>query len=162
MQPTDRSTAKPEERGTEAPAAGDISDRVSEMPIKEPELIETELGPLPADLWELIGESPQPTPSRTRQTTASATLEEKIPEERRSPGSQEGDRVVPLGLVQRQPAEPPAAEQETATSTSAGAPAMEGTAKPPAEIDMDELAMRVYGEVKKRLALEWERLRRRF
>jgi hypothetical protein len=35
------------------------------------------------------------------------------------------------------------------------------TSQPQAEIDMDELARRVYGEVKKRLALEWERMRRR-
>jgi len=33
--------------------------------------------------------------------------------------------------------------------------------QPQAEMDMDELARRVYGEVKKRLALEWERMRRR-
>ena len=36
-----------------------------------------------------------------------------------------------------------------------------GGTQPPAELDIDELAARVYGEVKRRLTVEWERLRRR-
>ena len=38
----------------------------------------------------------------------------------------------------------------------------EGAQQAGGEVNIDELAMRVYGEVKRRLSIEWERLRRKF
>ena len=143
----------------------------AEKPLRTSETVETEIGPLPSDLWELIGESPRPARapvreesralsttrglSRTMQGAELAAPSEPVPGE--SPGSTEGEifREVTPELVQRQASEPSSAGGQ------AGAAAL-STANPPAEMDMDELAVRVYGEVKKRLAVEWERLRRRF
>ncbi len=117
----------------------------------------TEIGPLPVDLWELIGESPpavRPQPMQTASPAASG-----MPVQRESLAPQNGKKIpeAPAGFVQRQ-VEPGAAVSQGA---SGAADSASQAGQPQAEIDMDELARRVYGEVKKRLALEWERMRRR-
>jgi hypothetical protein len=119
----------------------------------------TEIGSLPVDLWELIGESPQaaqPQPLQTATPAASG-----MPVQRESLPPQNGKKMpeAPAGYIQKQPAEPAAAVSAGAADAAGGAESQ--TSQPQAEIDMDELARRVYGEVKNRLALEWERMRRR-
>ena len=162
---------QPSDRPSPESGKGDEYIDEAEKPSRASETVETEIGPLPSDLWELIGESPRPARapvrkesralsttrglSRTMQGAEPAAPSEPVPGE--SPGSTEGEifREVTPELVQRQASEPSSAGGQ------AGAAAL-STANPPAEMDMDELAVRVYGEVKKRLAVEWERLRRRF
>jgi hypothetical protein len=119
----------------------------------------TEIGPLPIDLWELIGESPQSAQPQPMQSASPATSGKPAPRESLAPQNVKKIPEAPAGFVQRQPAEPGTA---ASTGISGAAGAAESQAEQPqAEIDMDELARRVYGEVKKRLALEWERMRRR-
>ena len=118
----------------------------------------TEIGPLPVDLWELIGESPQTAQPQPMQTASPAPSGQPV--QRESLALQNGKKMpeAPTGFVQRQ-AEPGAAVSSGASGAAGAAESQAG--QPQAEIDMDELARRVYGEVKKRLALEWERMRRR-
>ena len=168
LQPSDHPSP---ESGKGDEYIGDEYIDQAEKPLRTSETVETEIGPLPSDLWELIGESPRPARapvreesralsttrglSRTMQGAEPAAPSEPVPGE--SPDSTDGEifREVTPELVQRQASEPSSAGGQ------AGAAAL-STANPPAEMDMDELAVRVYGEVKKRLAVEWERLRRRF
>jgi hypothetical protein len=121
------------------------------------EEVETEIGPLPVDLWELIGESPQAAQPQSSQTASPATSGKPVQRESFSPQNGKKMPEAPTGFVQRQPAEPGAAGDQPVAAAAAESQA----SQPQAEIDMDELARRVYGEVKKRLALEWERMRRR-
>jgi hypothetical protein len=115
----------------------------------------TEIGPLPVDLWELIGESPQ-TAQSPMQAASPATS--AMPVQRESFAPQNGQKIpeAPTGFVQRQ-AEPGAAGDQPVADAAAASQ----VGQPQVEIDLDELARRVYGEVKQRLALEWERMRRR-
>jgi len=168
----------------------------NEEPVSVPENVETEIGPLPSDLWDLIGESPEPKLSQTKQAEKSAPSGKPVlpkeggPEE--SLGTQEEDilREKSPTQVQRQestvrptmPMMPMSTSGPSGTAPSTlgttdammfvqrsdGQEAPEGQAadtpggtQPPAELDIDELAARVYGEVKRRLTVEWERLRRR-
>ena len=48
-------------------------EKASEEVFTAPEAVETEIGPLPVDLWELIGESPQAAQPRPMQTASPAT-----------------------------------------------------------------------------------------
>jgi hypothetical protein len=124
----------------------------------------TEIGPLPADLWELIGESPRVEPAGPGGSASPITSGN--PAQREASASQSGKQMpaAPHAYVQRQAEAAGAQTGEAASPRSSGSTgAAEALGKqPPAEIDMDELARRVYGEVKKRLNLEWERMRRRF
>jgi hypothetical protein len=121
----------------------------------------TEIGPLPVDLWTLIGESPGAAQPQSTQAASPAASGKPVQRESRPPQYGQKMPEALTGFVQRQPAEQSAADSASAgTAGSAGGPEARG-GQPQAEIDMDELARRVYGEVKKRLALEWERMRRR-
>ncbi len=162
----------------------------------ESEMVETSIGPLPSDLWSLIGERPparaekrepaavEPSPAAPRavqtspskaepareegylfpeEDTSMATPEIVRPASRRTPGS------IPAAIGR--------AERGTGvTIQRAEAVDMverpnlpiegEGGGVQPAQlggggIDMDELTAKVYSEVKRRLSMEWERLRRR-
>jgi len=114
------------------------------------EVVPTEIGPLPADLWRLIGEAP-PEPEMAEHKEKPARLPDKgqaLP----------GAPAEPA--VQRQAAEPSSPAQTPSPSTaSPAAPQAEGEGKGE-KLDVDELSRRVYREVKRRLAVEWERIRR--
>jgi hypothetical protein len=124
-------------------------------PVSESRSIETEIGPLPADLWHLIGQEPprqasaeiQPpdsfeaAPARTTAAVASLPLGARAPVIQR----QEESRTAP--------AEPGLPESEAGAAASATSSSE--------EVDVDELARRVYREVKRRMSLEWERMRKR-
>jgi hypothetical protein len=188
----------------EAPAGADAAAR---------QPVETEIGPLPADLWKLIGQTP---PVAAGDNPALATSEMPLPIEPDNAAAVQPFQSVPAAAhpaqaletpggppagpaaVQRQavpaeagsplePGAPPSLPEvaapvspiaqstfpvqrqaeavEPAGDTQAGGPAeggqpAAGNAGAP-EMDMDELARKVYGEIQRRLALEWERIRRR-
>ena len=144
--------------------------------IEKAEMIETGIGPLPADLWSLIGERPptrQPAASYEAGPESPATapaLPKVRPEIRRR--TREDMPQPELRTATRPPAEKagPAIsetiqrEPETSGSTETEAtptPEPAGAAGAAGGVNMDELANKVYGEVKRRLSVEWERLRRR-
>ena len=149
------------------------------VPATAPRTVETEIGALPADLWELIGETP-PTPQ---------SVARKLPVESRTPAS----KPAPVPVAQTQPSAPGPTLQRTTISTTAQAPtratatqqsgpvqtstqqapASEPAASEPGdaaepetestgepEVDVDKLARRIYTEIRRRLAVEWERARR--
>ncbi len=127
-------------------------EKASEEVFTASEAVETEIGPLPVDLWELIGESPQAAQPRPMQTASPATIGQPVQRESLAPQNGKKMPEAPTGFIQKQPEGLGAAGDQ---------PVAAAAAEPQAEIDMDELARRVYGEVKRRLALEWERMRRR-
>lgn len=149
------------------------------VPATAPRTVETEIGALPADLWELIGETP-PTPQ---------SVARKLPVESRTPAS----KPAPVPVAQTQPSAPGPTLQRSTISTTAQAPtratatqqsgpvqtstqqapASEPAASEPGdaaepetestgepEVDVDKLARRIYAEIRRRLTVEWERARR--
>jgi hypothetical protein len=179
-----------------------------------PAFIPTELGPLPADLWDLLGQ-PRPAPEMGRFPSGGPTqlaesgVPDQGPEGGDSPDAGRRMETLPASqaLVQRSfhaevaapsqmapesgrktsPAGTLTGRAETPPPSLSGAapapmfeqiqrrPAEFGEAPPPAqaepsgsgtetgqggEVNLDELARRVYAEVRARLAVEWERLRR--
>jgi len=116
--------------------------------VPDPAKVHTGVGPLPADLWRLLGQSPPPDVEPQAATDHDAPV---------TPVVSAKDDV----LVQRQP-EAEAVKvrslQEMETETMAHL----DQHRPAEKLDTDELACRVYAEIKHRLAVEWERLRGRF
>jgi hypothetical protein len=90
--------------------------------------VETEIGTLPADLWELIDRRPPP-PETGRPVTVAAPALQRAPA---------AELAAPVG-----PAETADAKRE-----------VDGP-----EVDVDELARQVYAQLRRRLLVEWERLR---
>jgi hypothetical protein len=148
---------------------------VQPMPVVKPEadMIPTAIGPLPSDLWTLIDQAPeaaQPVspnvapaaseviPARKAETdhrVAMPVPESPSPSVQRQVIDQAPVSRAPGGMVVQLVEAPPdtgeSPEQAPAEAQQAGG-----------EVNIDELAMRVYGEVKRRLSIEWERLRRKF
>lgn len=179
-----------------------------------PAFVPTGLGPLPADLWDLL-DQPRPAPERRRSPTGGQTqlAEAGVPDQgsegENSPNAGRRTKTIPApqALLQRAPhpvLAPPGqiasdpgektspaglatGRAETPLPSPSGAalapsfeniqrrPAEIGEVPPPtqatppgsgtgtgqeADVNLDELARRVYAEVRTRLALEWERLRR--
>jgi hypothetical protein len=182
--------------------------------LADPAFILTELGPLPADLWDLLGQ-PRPAPEMHKPLSGVPTqlAESGVPDQRQggknTPGTgrwvetlpasqapvqrafyaetaapswlapEPGRKTGPAGVLTRN-AETPL----PSPSGAAPAPAFEqiqrepieiGEVPPPVqtephgsgtgtgqggEVNLDELARRVYTDVRARLAVEWERLRR--
>jgi hypothetical protein len=138
------------------------------------ELVETDIGPLPADLWHLIGESPPKEPgpdvstSRSGATGSGHDAEVKgavvaaeaqptppAPPTLEKPATHSG----PTASIQRIPGEAEALPEVGGAEAEAGAISNEsGAAEDP---DMDELTRRVYAEIKRRFSVEWERVRQR-
>jgi hypothetical protein len=186
----------------------------SDAGLTAPAFIPTELGPLPADLWDLL-ELPRPAPEMRKPPSGSQAqlAESGVPDQGQEGGDSPnaGRRTetprAPQALVQRAPhpeAAPPSriASEAGRKTSPAGTltgraetstpslprptpapsyenvqrrPAEIGEAPPPAQaepsgpsmgasqgedVNLDELARRVYAEVRARLAVEWERLRR--
>ena len=113
-------------------------------PLTNHQTTPTEVGPLPTDLWELIGQKPPeaPEPENAARSTQHAA-----------------QNAHPT--IQRAPAE----EAETETETAV--PPTPTTANPQeqaesADIDIDDLARRVYTDLRTRLSVDWERARGRY
>jgi hypothetical protein len=110
------------------------------------ELVPTEIGPLPGDLWRLLGQSPpktKPTPSSAAAPSAEITVMEQQ-------SALEPSHSDSLPYVQRQADQAGPAPAQTTTGQESDA------AQGP---DINELARKVYTEIKRKLALEWERIR---
>jgi hypothetical protein len=134
------------------------ADRPAEA-MKEPGLVPTEIGELPTDLWRLIGQEPPlaaPTPPSPLQRQAESGLEPALPAvlpaERKSRA--EGQYVTYQAPTTLQRAEAPETTEPAPQASDDEAGDAEGA-------NLDELSRRVYQEVKRRLANEWERMRRR-
>jgi hypothetical protein len=133
--------------------------------ISEAAPVNTAIGPLPADLWWLLRQkAPSETPvsgpdiqrvihSDQKQVPSNQS---KITNTSQTPAEPPAEPILTSGMVQRQvlsqdslpssrpePASPPRAEESKPTETP----------------DLDDLARRVYAEVRRRLAAEWERRR---
>jgi hypothetical protein len=126
----------------------------------KPGVVPTEIGPLPEDLWSLVGaespveriERPQEPPapietSKWEQSSTSTGL----------PASPSGP-VSLAPVVQRQVARGATAGPASAPPSAGGDDSEKQTGQ---DVNIEELARQVYSELKHRLGLEWERLRRR-
>lgn len=185
--PPAAATAPPPRAETGRPTVDRPMDHST--PAMSRSLVETEIGDLPADLWTLLGEPPPPIaaaappvepgtmPPQPRTTAqlapaqpvgpaalaASATVDALLARPARA---ESGTRVAPAPRqVQRQVADDtvPAPDISVPTAALPGdTPADTSTdTSATAELDTDELARHVYAQLKRRLAVEWERLRRR-
>jgi len=153
-------------------------------------MVETGIGALPADLWELIGESPPigtvapagrsgsaseqrteavpttvgvRTPPREQTTQASPPAPRRVPQPTTSSAGPVIQRSVAPATAQAPTSvtASPAAAGESAGGETAQAPTPAVEQDAEAAVDVDKLAHRVYAELKRRLTVEWERVRRR-
>ena len=160
----------------------------------EPETIPTEIGPLPSDLWGLIGHTPpsqiadhQRMPSISSRTEAVIPHHKEISDSRYSEPMSSDDhpinkantiaqRAVETGLSTQSPSKPSISDEgfiqvpEIIQRQSESAPETASTANDDSErsagdtptgdqIDVDKLARQVYVEIKRRISIEWERMR---
>jgi hypothetical protein len=136
-------------------------------------MVASEIGPLPADLWALIGQ-PVPAQDAGYQPPASPPSSGPAPLQRAvqindlsaavvetASESQEGAAAQPGSAPDGQPedhaASTPGGEGSPPDGADDAAP-LQSAAQP----DLDEIARQVYVEIKHRLQVEWERLRRKF
>ncbi len=117
-----------------------------------PAKVATEIGELPGDLWRLIGQEPPKTAGSGTAVTNTAP-----------PTTLMQPDAPPSATIQRAEAEPaPAEELAPAPEAPPASPREGGETGQAAEVDVDELARQVYGELKERMSIEWERTRGRF
>ena len=126
-----------------------------------PGMVGTEFGDLPADLWQLIGEKPPAhlaAPPETIQTpvlSGPKQMHSSSTQVMRSPvGSSSGQdesQSPQAQTIQRQ--------TEQSTASTQAAPGTEPAPREDQEVDIQELAKKVYSEIKQKLTLEWERRR---
>lgn len=129
----------------------------SENPAPRLSLVPTEIGPLPEDLWSLIGEQVPSENTPARQDSLST----------------QGHPAPEAAVVQRMQsnlASPqlPSAAAPDISPAAQGAPATPvpqqgttGQTPPVANVDVDELSRQVYQQIRTKLQVEWERLHRR-
>lgn len=147
------------------------------------EQVGTEIGPLPADLWALIGKtapgSRQRQPERMDQTlpdqptkpTEADPIHQAIREAEKP--ARQGTSIgrviepepVPMPIMPAPQQSPivdrfvPPVQRAAVTETETQAPEETGS-EAQEEVDIDALARRVYPEIRRRLAIDWERTRR--
>jgi hypothetical protein len=150
----------------------------------EPEQVQTDIGPLPADLWKLIGqeipaqeqlirgESETPTRKQPQSTVQPALQAEREEQEQVPPSVQDFPRSVraePPVIIQRvtEQTETQTAEQPSTSSTQAEpteAPEVAQQEQQEEKINVEELARKVYEAIRHRLmtalSIERERMRR--
>lgn len=184
----------------ETDAAPDITQTRPLTETPAPALVQTEIGPLPADLWHLLGRSPpgqEPAEATPPQDTgqeatiadgniadaaitdgriARAVATAEAPPKPERPAIREiippvvqrvaapGSAAEAGSLIQREPEEEQAETAATGSVTTESVATEAETAPetPAPRIDVDDLARRVYAEIKRRLSTEWERARRMF
>jgi len=184
-------TSPPKSTGDIKQGKGPITHREDTI---EPETIPTEIGPLPSDLWELIGHAP---PSQTadhhRMPGISSRTEAVIPYQKETSDSQYSEpkssddhpinqentiaqRTVETVVSTLSPSKPSISDEsfiqvpEIIQRQSESAPETASTARddsesstsapqPGDQIDVDMLARQVYVEIKRRISIEWERMR---
>ncbi len=117
-----------------------------QTPARASDVVDTAIGPLPGDLWKLIGE---PVP---RQNLAAPPV---ISSQQSQVSRSEAAPAETSTILQREPEPSQAPPASSASDTAAPGQETGG------EIDIDQLAKRVYAEVRRRLSVEWDRMRRR-
>jgi len=170
-----RAEAPPPAAGTPAPAVQRVTDSAPAGTSPGiPEMIPTPIGDLPSDLWTLIGQKPpsreqppattgSPAPASRRDVQRAIAAAEAPP-----PRTAAGSAAAPA----RQPAPPAAALPFAALPVQTRADSgpvtavqrqESGEAAAPAEagVDLEQLSEQVYSEIRRRLAVEWERGRGR-
>jgi hypothetical protein len=155
-----------------------------------PHLVDTDIGLLPADLWGLLGQSaPGSALSAQRRPLFDSAVQASQPNEAGQPSQRPAgtpdppiQRTVIINDFETQasPSRPAVADGQAAADSpqasqsadgaegeafsSAQQPAADSSTPPeqqPAAPDLDDIARQVYSEVKNRLKVEWERLRRK-
>ncbi len=126
---------------------------------QQPYLVPTEIGPLPSDLWPLIGE---PVPQRPPLTESRIPAADRQVQSAETASSSQTliQRAVIIEEIGPETTESGTDSQRTAppeTSERDVPPARPAAA----DINLDELAHQVYVEIRTRLQVEWERLRHR-
>ncbi|MCA9922398.1 MAG: hypothetical protein KC421_08495 [Anaerolineales bacterium] len=111
-------------------------------------LVNTEIGALPDDLWYLIGETPPQ--DKDQQPVAVPAMPSQLAH---------ADPQV----IQREPdLETTAANAGPSESAVAAEPATPKTEEEIKELDLDNIITQVYTQIKQRLSIEWERRRGQF
>jgi hypothetical protein len=157
----------PDKAKASIPEAGHRDSAAVETAVADSTTVPTQIGTLPADLWQLIGQEP-PTIMRTAlseqiSSTATQPARSAATQQQTAPERPTSQTIEP-------PPTPEAEQKEGATETQqsdAGeetsdtqqAPESSETADESAKPDVDELARRVYANLKRRLSIEWERMR---
>lgn len=144
--PPQSTSLAPAESAAATPPAG---------PVTAPYLVPTEIGDLPSDLWQMLGETPpQPKPAvqRTADTPPGRPAQTDPPPklvtvEFHAPDIQQ---VGDLGGSSRESAGSGQGDQEDS-----------GNEEGEGEIDVAEIARQVYPEIRRRLQVDWERGRGR-
>ena len=127
--------------------------------------VNTVIGPLPADLWWLLGQEPpitaEPVSGPGPETTGNLAQRQASPDQ--------GNFSNPHTSAEQHPAEIARQPHPIQRQVLTNDPLPTGRQEPaepartdetrPAGPDLDELARRVYAEVRRRLAAEWERRR---
>ena len=145
-----------------------IQENHASKEISETPPVNTAIGPLPADLWWLLGQKPpaaapavassqsQPEIQRTIQRDPEqAPVEQSYVSHPHLPAEQPAETSITPNTIQRQTI---SKDPLPSTGQEPAKPARPEETRP-AEPDLDDLARRVYAEVRRRLAAEWERRR---
>ena len=139
--------------------------------VAEPDLVETEIGLLPADLWRLVGHATpkHTTPHMPDVASAPPTAHDETALMRAASGTLQPRPEPSLAqeatslMVQREALTPTQPDRANAIPTASTAEKVEAGPMEPGPtqtLNIDELARRVYGEIRRRLSIEWERVRR--
>lgn len=131
-----------------------MADELLEESDTSPSMVQTAIGPLPADLWRLIGEKP---PDQSSMTPSAKTMNNNREEVvSRDEGIQ---HEVRPSVVQRQslPALPSKPNEEPIQDDMEKEP----TANLNPNLDIGELSRHVYTELRRRLTIEAERSHKR-
>jgi hypothetical protein len=144
----------------------------------DPDLIQTEIGPLPVDLWEILGHRPpsspgqdgvipesppMPTGPKTNIQRAEASPVDKNLSPRRHTSEKQIFNNIEEGSIQRTvttdddlSVTPNSSSSETTSESTADSETSQQS-----DPDIDELSRRVYAEIRRQLSVEWERSRKR-
>ena len=138
------------------------------------EFVATEIGPLPVDLWQILGKAPppaEPGQAAVPQSAGATPAQRIVQHSRITEGANEAANApvtTTIGQqqqsVQRQTAAAAAPSEELTSpaQTDSNQPAQDGAdAGEDNEIDIQALSRQVYAEIRRRLVVERERLRSR-
>jgi hypothetical protein len=142
-----------------------------ELQAPSSEMIPTDIGPLPSDLWQLVGHTvPESSPEKAKRgentpsEVVSPTNSPSLASGQTQPPISMQSQVEMPNLIQRQVEAPTTGQVEAENLTAIAAiNAQPGAGSPIGHvsvgINLEELARKVYGEVRRRLAIERERIR---
>lgn len=164
----------------------DSGDSASEVQIgmdevdsdPDPELVQTDIGQLPVDLWQLLNQDAPPTKKGediqtesgpTSINRGSQVMRQMEPPKVKTDSPESTDLVEPkilgseVSSIQRttSTSEHQDVPSETSTTESADETNPDDETSQSTEPDINELSMHVYAEIKHRLMVEWERKRNR-